>query len=561
MNYLKKVNSLYLLLSLLIVGLSYTSSQAQVILRDTTVTWQHHSYALNPDYSMDTWTTDNTDIEEVSFSGAKVIENDLIRLVVVPEYGARVLSHYYKPTQHEYLYQSECGSPYGMNAGNFYYDWLMVWGGIFPTFPEPEHGKAWLVPWDYSVVKNTTDTVTIQMQYTDERSFDGAPGGFNNGTTNITCVVEVSVYSHSASWDFDVKLINNEAESVNYEYWTCTTLTPGSEVGKTASPLNSEMIIPSEEYFAAWSPGAWIGNYNTHYAMSDIAYLDDWVDMGIAYAADFKANYWGVINHENEEGIMRISDNQETPGVKLWTWGRNNVDNNMFDFNNGGADNYIELWAGASESFFTDETLSANEQKSWKESYCATVGMTGIDAMDYHAALHLLWNEASQSLGYELNTFQSDAVYTLVLSLDNPSGFTVEKEIAFDALGQTADYDLTAEDISAGYYMASLELRNTEDEVILSSAREIYVGTVLHADIAGPDLNQMAIHALGNQRIMAQMTEPGHYAYQVYNLNGQTVQQAQVDDSQIDIQLSEAGIYLLRVADGHSVVTRKIAVR
>ncbi|UXP32725.1 DUF5107 domain-containing protein [Reichenbachiella agarivorans] len=530
-----------------------------MILRDTTVTWQHHRYGLNPDYSMDSWSTGDTDIDQVSFAGAKVIENDLIRLVIVPEYGARILSHYYKPTQHEYLYQSECGSPYGMNAGNFYYDWLMVWGGIFPTFPEPEHGKTWLVAWDYEVLKNTADTVTIQMQYTDESSYSGAPGGFNNGTTHITCIVEVSVYNHSAVWDFDVKLINNEAKSVNYEYWTCTTLTPGSEVGKTASPLNSEMIIPSEEYFAAWSPGAWIGNYNSYYAMSDIAYLDDWVDMGIAYAADFKTNYWGVINHENEEGIMRISDNQETPGVKLWTWGRSNVGNDMFDFSNGGADNYIEIWAGASESFFTDATLTANKEKSWKESYCATVGMTGIDAMDNQAAIHMLWDEETQSLGYELNTFQSDAAYTLVLSLDDPLGFKVEKEIAFEALGQAANYVLS-EDISAGYYMAKLELLNQADEAVLSTSREIYAGAVLQAHSAFAELDQMSIHTLGNQQVIAQMPQSGSYSYQVYNLNGQTVQQAHVADSQINIQLSKAGIYLIRVADGSSVVTRKVAV-
>jgi hypothetical protein len=73
--------------------------------------------------------------------------------------------------------------------------------------------------------------------------------------------------------------------------------------------------------------------------------------MGIAYAYDLTDNFWGVINHENEEGIFRISENIETPGMKFWSWGKNNVDNNLFDFSNGGQDNYIELWAGVSESF------------------------------------------------------------------------------------------------------------------------------------------------------------------------------------------------------------------
>ena len=45
--------------------------------------------------------------------------------------------------------------------------------------------------------------------------------------------------------------------------------------------------------------------------------------MGIAYAApDMQGgNFWGVINHDNQEGIIRIADNKVTPGLKMWTWG------------------------------------------------------------------------------------------------------------------------------------------------------------------------------------------------------------------------------------------------
>ena len=91
---------------------------------------------------------------------------------MLPEYGARVISFYYKPTGHEYLYQSECGSPYGIGDGNFYYDWLMVYGGIFPTFPEPEHGKTWFLPWEYAVIENTDDLVTVLVHSPQEHLDD-----------------------------------------------------------------------------------------------------------------------------------------------------------------------------------------------------------------------------------------------------------------------------------------------------------------------------------------------------------------------------------------------------
>ena len=49
--------------------------------------------------------------------------------------------------------RTEVGVPYGMKGRTFYYDWMMVYGGIFPTLPDPEHGKTWLKPWDFKVVK------------------------------------------------------------------------------------------------------------------------------------------------------------------------------------------------------------------------------------------------------------------------------------------------------------------------------------------------------------------------------------------------------------------------
>jgi len=90
---------------------------AQVQLRDTTIEWQHHEFELNSDFSINTYSETDSDIEKVSFGKAKMIENDLIRLILVPEYGGRVLSFFYKPTGHEYLHQSERGSAYNIETG------------------------------------------------------------------------------------------------------------------------------------------------------------------------------------------------------------------------------------------------------------------------------------------------------------------------------------------------------------------------------------------------------------------------------------------------------------
>jgi hypothetical protein len=541
---------------LFVIAFSFYGN-SQVVVRDTVIQWQHHTFELNADYGLKSYSTNDGDIQQVQFNG-KVIENELIRLVLVPEYGGRVLSFVYKPTGHENLYQSACGSPYGINEGNFYYNWLMVWGGIFPTFPEPEHGKTWLLSWDYELVKNNSDTVIVSMEYTDTTLFTGAPGKFNNGITGLTCQVKVSVYKGSSAWDFDVNLFNNKNQTVNYEYWTCTTLTPGSEPGETASPLNSEMVVPIEKYRADWSPGSWIGSYGSLYDFSRINQLQEWNDMGIAYAHNLSSNFWGVINHENNEGVFRIAENIETPGMKFWTWGKNNVDNNMFDFSNGGADNYIELWAGVSGSFFSDAGILANASKSWKETYSPTVNMNNVLAMNEKGAVNFLWNPQIMEIGYELNVFNTNDEYSIEFYLENIERVDMVTEaLAINLLGNSEIFDLNTMNLDAGDYTVNFNLLDEDNQLVLHAERDI---NIWPNDISNELEQPFSMATLSNHGIQLRFQNTTNYQIAIYNAAGQLIKSENAFNNSYQVFLPQRGLYIFRVTDSKNNWTRKIIV-
>jgi len=63
----------------------------------------------------------------------------------------------------------------------------MVYGGIFPTFPEPEHGKTWCLPWETKIIAQDADKISVEMRYTDNiASLASTPPSFSKGQTNIT---------------------------------------------------------------------------------------------------------------------------------------------------------------------------------------------------------------------------------------------------------------------------------------------------------------------------------------------------------------------------------------
>src|SRR3954452_14533417 len=153
----------------------------RVSLSESTMTWSTVKYATDAENGLVSGSLDNNTIVDRTFR-VYVLENRYLRVTLLPEFGGRILSIIYKPTGHEQLYRTEVGVPYGIKGDTFYYDWLMVVGGIFPTFPDAEHGKTWLKPWDFNVVKQAAGQVTVSMSFRDDFDFPAAPAKFRRST-------------------------------------------------------------------------------------------------------------------------------------------------------------------------------------------------------------------------------------------------------------------------------------------------------------------------------------------------------------------------------------------
>src|SRR4051812_22726642 len=179
----------------------------RVSLSESTITWSTVKYATNAENGFVSGSLDRKTIVDRTFK-THVLENRYLKVTLLPEFGGRILSIIYKPTGHEQLYRSEVGVPYGIKADNFYYDWLMVYGGIFPTFPDAEHGKTWLKPWDFKVVKQSAGEVTVAMSIKDDVAYPAAPRQFARATTGIEATYYVTLKADRAALDARMVLRN-----------------------------------------------------------------------------------------------------------------------------------------------------------------------------------------------------------------------------------------------------------------------------------------------------------------------------------------------------------------
>ena len=381
-------------------------AQDGVSLTESTTKWNTVKYATDANNGFVDGSFDDKTIVGRTFK-TYVLENRYLKVTLLPEFGGRILSIIYKPTGHEEVYRTEVGVPYAIKAGNFYYDWMMVYGGIFPTLPTAEHGKTWLKPWEFRVVKQSDSEVSVAMSIKDDIDFAAPARLFKRGATGLEATYYVTLKAGRAALDARMVLKNPNDRAVDYEYWTCTTLAPGSDPQHPLATSGAEIVAPVTAYVTPrWSANIAETDESVgegRHRFDRLRWFKNWPTMGIAYAAPDMgaANFWGVINHDNEEGIIRIADNRVTRGLKMWTWGFSSLANDTVARTAPNpAQPYVELWAGVSDQFFHSATLSALGELSVTETYSPTVGMSNVTDANENILLNLSAGASRVSLQF-----------------------------------------------------------------------------------------------------------------------------------------------------------------
>jgi hypothetical protein len=82
-----------------------------------------------------------------------VLENDYLKVTLLPEVGGRVYQLIYKATGSNELYQNPGLKPTAWGPGE--QGWWVAAGGIEWALPVDEHGYEWGVPWDWDLITST----------------------------------------------------------------------------------------------------------------------------------------------------------------------------------------------------------------------------------------------------------------------------------------------------------------------------------------------------------------------------------------------------------------------
>ena len=314
------------------------------------------------------------------------IENEFVRVLVLPEIGGRIHAIQDKTNGYDLIYNQHVIKPALVGLAG---PWIS--GGIEFNWPQ-HHRPATFLPADYEIEEHADGSKTIWCSDHDPmtrmkgmhgiclhpgKSFVELKARAYNRTPYVQSFLwwaNVATRVHEAYQSFfppDVYYIADHAKRATSEY----PLAQGHYYGVNYGERGAKGIPPAEvpAQFIPPHAGKTTISGLPHYAPNDLSFYAN-IPVPTSYMCmGSQEDYFGGYDYAAQAGIIHIANHHISPGKKQWTWG-NQEFGYAWDRNLTGRDAkgefgpYIEIMAGV----YTDNQpdfsfLQPGETKTWSQ--------------------------------------------------------------------------------------------------------------------------------------------------------------------------------------------------
>ena len=300
-----------------------------------------------------------------------VLENDYLKVTLLPELGGRVYQMVYKPTGHNELYQNPVIKPTHWGPLNCDENWWLAAGGIEWCLPVQEHGYEWGEPWQYQALTSTTG-VTVTLRDT-------------TASDRIRATIMVHLPTERATLRITPRIENPTGETIDYTYWTNAMLAPGAANTAGANlhfVLNADQAtVHSSGDFEAGKVLDWPVHDGRNY--SRLGNWNQW--LGVFERPRAGADFVGVYDTAVDEGIVRIFPSDAIPGSKAFGLGWARPIDAATWTDDGST--YVELHGGVVSTFWDTATITGGQALEWTEHWYPVNGIGWLSTATAEAAL------------------------------------------------------------------------------------------------------------------------------------------------------------------------------
>ncbi len=347
----------------------------------------------------------------------KVVElqNDYLRLLIIPEIGGKVWAAIERSTNRPFLY----------------YNHAVKFRDVAMRGPWTSGG----LEANYGIIGHTPNCAT-PVDYITR----------TNDDSSVSCIIGTFDLLSRSCWRMEIRLPKNEARFITRSFWYNTTAQEQPYYHWMNAGLKAdgdlEFIYPGNRYighegeYADWPINSANGKNISWYKNNNFGGYKSYHVFG--KYTDFSGAYW----HDDDMGMVRYGRHDDKAGKKLWIWGLSGqgmIWEKLLTDTDG---QYIELQSGrlfnqnAAGSTFTPFKHRAFEPygtETWEESWYPVLQTKGFVAANDYGALNLQTENGQLKLRYSpIRTFtdtlritvDGNAIYAKTCDFTTLHGFT-----------------------------------------------------------------------------------------------------------------------------------------
>ncbi len=307
--------------------------------------------------------------EDKTYTGL-FLENEYIRLCVLPELGGRLYIALDKTNGYNFIYHNRVIKPalIGMAGA-----WIS--GGIEWNIPH-HHRVSTFMPVDYTLEENPDGSKTIWIGEYEKRH-------------QTKWQVGLTLYPGKACVKTDIRLYNVTPVVKSFLIWANPAVHANENYQVIFPPDVEKAVFHSKVEFTDWPVSKQYYRGIDFTEGVDVSWWKNTSSPTSFFAWGTEKDFLGGIDHGRNAGIIFVGDRHIFPGKKMWNWGNNDVARLWDQMLTDEDGPYLELMIGS----YSDN----QPDYSWNNPYSAKYGtfyfypvkgLTGIKEADQDLAVN-----------------------------------------------------------------------------------------------------------------------------------------------------------------------------
>jgi tetratricopeptide (TPR) repeat protein len=306
---------------------------------------------------------------------AIILENQYLKLMVLPNLGGRLFSAFDKINNREVFYRNAVIKPRMIGTRGAWFS-----GGVEFNFP-------------ISHSPTTMDRVNYLT-----KTYEDGSGAIEFGNieliSGMNWKVELRIYKDKAYIEQNVSLYNPTRNLNRFYFWTNAAVDFDKSV-KLIYPFDW-CINQIDPYYIKWP----------YYKGTDFSNLSEVPYAYETFGKIMKENFFGAYSMDKEYGVVHYADRKVLKGAKFFTWGNDDLAKAWNGALTEDDSEYLEIQSGPFETQMVYKFMKPHQQLKWSEYWYPVSNTEGF----VHAGKEIAVNFKTKEAGIEVIFYAAEAI-------------------------------------------------------------------------------------------------------------------------------------------------------